>query len=842
MRKIQLGFFVTAICLIAISCSNFALPERMHVKAGINPNIPINSEEFNFSKKFQEQLDKVFTENSRDLKTIKVFDYTGDGDNKTQKFLIAFPLQEQSLDFKQYLSEDLELNSKFKTLKQTFKLEELSKDEAVNLDMSSAKEDILRNINFAPPPIPIIPGSYSQSQNLTIPATGFTSLSFYDGTIKVTFSMPASASVTFSSLKINSISASGQPSTASNGSTKTVTASFPLKNQTLTSPLTLSFSYSASGASSGSLSTKIEFSNPQIKTAKGVSFNSVNGDLENETINLNLPPEFIQGVISQGAIILDTSAASGINIDLGGLTIKQDNITTRGHETGLTVSGLKAGNNDIAGKKLNKNQIKVQGRYSVPAQRDTEITFNMRGELEIPVAFAIEKFSTVYINGETIIKNFNDGEDSTIEISLAGLSKTVKSIEIQEAGVDLTFGNSALKGLSLAVESDEFKVKHTEPIEEGKKRFTNKTSNKDSPFPFDVAGNPKATFELTLSSSSGTDQILELTNITPGEEVTIIDCNSEVVFEWEKAVIDPKSAPASGGGNDFTQGTFPEEGEPFSLSEGDLADILKEFSFEGINGYVFFNGPKVDQKITLTLTAFPNAQNPRQLWDEKNKITLGQTPLKLPKDGDPFTVDIEDTDNSEGINGPIEFDETFNRMLGGEGLQIAYNMDIPEITITKEMVSGDDGAKVFKADLVIIVPLKLKPAKDVATIDATKYLGGMTNKNLLSFAENTGGSMQMSFTTLKLNINLSGAPMEKGKVIIERDAVKDKAAGLSIPPVFLNGGSININLADYMGDNQSFTLTGVKLQIEKGGYLQVPRGLSLLSLSVNAGVDVTYDL
>jgi hypothetical protein len=729
--------------------------------------------------------------------------------------------------------------------------------------MNDAIDEILNSITLPSAQIPIMPGTVSPPV-IGLTATGFTALSFYGGYLEVTFTIPdgQNYAVTLTDLRINSIRSSGSSYTLNSGN-RTATARFLLDDQTLTNSFALSISYTASGISGlpGALNTKIAFSGTEkLKSVKGVTFSPVNNSLgagDADDIDPGLPSEFVQAVIKNGSITLDTSdALQGINLDMSGLNIRQqDNGSAPSYTENGRTETLNAGLNlswlpntvtaSLAGQKLNRNEIKIRGSYklSVADQANTEITFNENGALELNVSFDMESFSAVYINGRQIIDDFNGSQDSTFDLSLGDLGQTVTSIKITEVGAELTFRPSPISGLNLTIKAPKFNVDKTHPVAAGANRFTS-----ELPFDYDLTDTKNSTveFELLLSSSGSAASVLKLTDITLNQEVTIIDCTPKAIFEWDRATINPQAAA---GDNDFTKGTFPGKNDaPFSLAGNDLEDILKTIQFDNIKGYLFFSGPELasGNNINLKLQSFPKSSSPEYIYGTSaggGAIEFIQTVLKMPEEGKPFTENIDTIRSSTG--GFIDFTSTFNRMLDGDPLSIEYEMDFGNgLIITKDQVFGENGVSVFKADLVIVVPLKLTPEPgQAAEIDVTKYMGDMIGKNLLDFTEDMGEGIDISFNTLTLNIGLTGAPMEGGSLVIERDAGKDGAYGADaqVPPISFDGKDISIHLAPYLGDSRKFTLKGIKLRIEDGGYLQVPRGFSLVNLNVNAGVDVTYN-
>jgi hypothetical protein len=850
MRKLPVFLFAAVIIgIISPSCSNFVLPKQIHVKAGINPEIPVNSAKFDFSKNFQKELNTVFSGDEG----IKIYDYNPDGNSdNTQKFLISFPIKEQSLDFEEYFSKDLKLDEEFQAIKQTFTLDPLAaENSAISIDMSGTMKDIINNIQFVTSSIPIPQGWGRLPEPIPLNLTGFSSLSFHDGKLKLTLSVsnpsPSGYYGTLSDLKINSISAELSNYTFSPGNS-TVTVYFPLKGETLSKTLSLSFSYNAN--TNFTLQPTIAFSDDvKIKTAKGVSFADIlNRPLgDSSAIDLTVPGEFIQATIAAGSISLDTSAMKGVSLDLSGIIIKQDLNNGAPSYSGQNLAeGLnqQAGVFNLAGKKINPKQIKTTGSYSlsVTDRNNTEITFNEQGELEIPVSFAVEKFSEVYVDGQTVLDNFNGKDQSgkKIDVSLGDLAQTVSSIDIEEVGVEIDFGESRIQDLDLHIESDEFYVNSTEPIKQGTtKRFTNKTnptSSKKVPVPYDVAANPTAWFNITLNTLNSDSEIpvLRLENVTPSKEVVLIDCQPHIVFDWEKATINPQGGKKD---NDFTHGQY----SGFSFKGQDIGDLLKDTEFENIEGYFVFSGPtdlNDTNTITLELMSYQDYLYPPK--GGTGKISLVSKPLPVPEADKPVTENLSDFSSLEpNANGrrSINFTNMFNEMLKPNGKPLSITYDIKfggGLTIEKAML---EDVNVFKADLVLVVPLKLKAKSEGAKIDITDYLGGMKGTNLLSFMEGTGQDTSFTFNTLTLDINLNGAPIENGQLKITRP--RDEPM---VEPIDLNSDCISLPLAQYLGANQKFTIDEVMLEIGPGGSLQVTRGLSFVSLKVNAGVDAYIDL
>ncbi|MDR3130217.1 MAG: hypothetical protein LBU18_01585 [Treponema sp.] len=872
-----LFYFLLAAALMAASC-NFSIPERAHIKAKINPNFPVNSETFSFSKNFKEGLEEVFQADQPEEKFV-IFDYQGDEEN-IQKFMIDLPLQEQSLDFKKYLSEDLDLNSKFGVIKQTFTMSGgLSTDAKISIDMTEAQDSIVAQTDFSvfPAPIPLA-GMNSTVGPVSVPTTGFRSLTFYDGSIVMKISTTGGALI--HSMKLNDIDADIDPTGEVTGVTNEITATFPLKDKTLVSGnIELSFTYNAPASVPSSPSglatmtvkdTKLE--GARIKTAEGVNLGGFSNKDVNETLNFDMPSEFVQAIIEKGSLSFEAKA-NGFDINISGITVSQaanesaPEYGGRQLNAGLSISNLSPGVNELAGQFLNSKEITIGGQCAAEDQHNVDLSFDEKGGMEIPVAFKIEKFKSVYINGQTIIDNFKANELTAVEVDLGSLGRTVTKISINETGVLLHFGKSSLEGLFLEVNCTPFHVFNREPVEEGDKRFTNRTkegpSDEREGFDFDLSNpeNKKIRFDIELEAGGGSSvPVLELNDIVPGEEVTVIDCTPEVIFDWEYVEIDPGTAEQGSGSsisNGFSSGVFPKT-KSFDLKESDdLTTILADLAFEhdAVKGYLVLTGPPLEEKPKMYLTmnalyndADPNAADNPTIGTSETHVSFGTERLILSDEsqGAVYTKTIAANAASGGsVNGPYDFTPVFNNLIGGLDLRIKYKVVIPKIKIYKETLENTD-VKIFRADLIIIVPLTLAPKtddnNDGANIDLTGYMGDMIGSNLLGFTEDTGNAA-VTFNTAALNIGLSGTPIEKGEIRIKRDTAKD-GGGEALPdlePIKLDDRNIALNLSDYLGSKQSFTITNIALHIAEDGRLNVPKGLSLLSINLNAGVDVTYE-
>jgi hypothetical protein len=866
-------FVLVVMSFIGVSCSNFALPEKIHVKAGINPNLPINSASFNFSEKFQNELSSVFSESggtgTNDDAKMRVFNYTGDTTSEVQKFLISFSMKEQSLDFQEYLG--MELNDEFDNINQTFKVEATPKKTTIAIDMNNTMQEILGKITLNPPvSIPVGPLPTSTPLSRSLPVEGFNTLSFHNGKLLMKFTIPAGTpgTVNLTNLTVNEIP-SDNTTYVLTGTNNTQEVSFEMANRSLTPSLALALSYTAVGTSAGDLMTvDISFSNTtKIKTVSGVMFNTVNGDFPaNNTINLDLDADFVQATIGAGTIAINADNLKGVNIDLSQTTIKQEETTAADYKgiavkKGLDLTGLNQPQTPLAGNKINGKDINIGGPYKLESTPNSEITFTQDGKVNIDFDIVLQNFSLVYINATTMIDDFNKSKDASISHSLDDLKSTVNSIEMNKAGVDLIIEESNVTGLTVDITSSTFDI-GTSPkpvLNKGDTlSFVNdyiKTQTNTKTL--DVKNSSAVEFKIALGSTAAAtqDPIFELTNVDTGKDQVIFKCKPELVFDWDTAKINPDNA--TNGGNSFTTGSFPQNPQDsISLGGTDLNKILKGIQFEkDINAYLFLSGPtglNSGNDISLTLKAYS-----KDLYNDK--IAIVHEMVKLPEDGKPYDDNIEDKEYSHktvgDLKGPIDFTETFNTMLAGTGLTISYDINFGSsgMTIKRSDIENSE-IKAFKADLVVVIPLKLVPdpaSNKPAEINLKEYMGGLIGDNLLSFTEDA----DISIETLTLNVTLTGSALTAGAgaetdenaqsgIIIERLA-SDGATDIRYrEKIFipLSSSNVSIPLTDYLGPTQKLTPTGIGLQIGKGGSLKVTPDLSLVSIGVNAAVDATIDL
>jgi hypothetical protein len=116
MRRYLTGALSFAVmAFILVSCSNFEMPEKIHVKAKVAPTIGIKEETGDIGGKFSELMDEAFDQS--DGKSMKVYDLRpadpeegveAEEDDGVKKFLIHLPsIFDQNFNLKEYFEADL---------------------------------------------------------------------------------------------------------------------------------------------------------------------------------------------------------------------------------------------------------------------------------------------------------------------------------------------------------------------------------------------------------------------------------------------------------------------------------------------------------------------------------------------------------------------------------------------------------------------------------------------------------------------------------------------------------------------------------------------------------------
>jgi hypothetical protein len=843
MRKFPIAFIFLTVSFLVISCFNFALPERINIKAEINPSVPLNSESVNLGRKIQDELGELFAGDSEDTSGVKVFNYAPTTDTDSpQKFLISFPMKDQTLDFEEYMAKDIGINENLESINQKFKLDTPdSGDTKIAIDMRSTIGEILSGISH--PPVEVNFYTYQ----INIPLAGFTSLSFHSGYLEITFGIPEGQNYTVSlyNLRVNNRISSEASVYDLNPWQRTVTVSFPLNGETLTNSLSLSY-YSPSYLPGNTMSVQTRIRNGAIiNKAVGARFSLINdASLPNAPMDLNMSSELIQAEIGAGSVAFTTSALKGIRLSFGSDTklIQEPNPDAptdydgKNLQTGLDAVLVAGGVTNLQGKLLNSKAVKVAGTYSMEVSdpNASEITFNQNGELEIPIDFSLESFSSVYIDSRVIIDNFNKSGGNIVKESLGSLGDTVSELTYEKAGIEFAFGKKVIEGLNLTVGSPTFFLHgpQTKSIKQDTKQEYYEEYN-----PYrTLVPTPDTEIEFSLNiSAAESSNILMLENVNAGEEVTVLECTAKFIFQW-------KTATLQGGDNTVVEGDFPADGgASFSLGgDSGFTSILKDLKFSDIKGYLFFIGPDLGQTdIRLDLTSYPDSENKIKISDNA-KIEVRQDELIWPENNEPYTDDI--ATKSPSMDNPMDFTETFNRMLpskdspDGESLHMRYKMDFGSGGFT---ISNDDNlsVKVFKTILVIVIPLELEAQDNDARLNLSDQLEGMIGENLLSFTEqDEDDSMKISVDPMTLNIELTGTPLgENSKIIIE-------TWGDPVEIGMKNNHRISFPIADHLDDFGEFVPRKIELLIAKGESLKITQGLSILKFGLNVGVDVTLDL
>jgi hypothetical protein len=119
MRKYLAGAVSFAvIAFMALSCSDFAMPERVHIKAKVAPQLGITEKTGDITGQFSKLIDEAFADSDQPMKVYDLQSEDPETDDGIKKFLIHLPnLFNYNINFGDYFNSDMGFSSEAVELK-----------------------------------------------------------------------------------------------------------------------------------------------------------------------------------------------------------------------------------------------------------------------------------------------------------------------------------------------------------------------------------------------------------------------------------------------------------------------------------------------------------------------------------------------------------------------------------------------------------------------------------------------------------------------------------------------------------------------------------------------------
>ena len=882
--KINRICVMTAGAFLGALLASCTMPSAVEVQAKPALSLPLNSKSASVSGMLSENLQGAFTD------AFGFLDYTSYKDengSKIQAFLVYYPIIEgQDVDISGQFSGFGDAFSQSQNFNQTIPVPALNDMNIGNVPIMVSMQPLFDSIagqlnaGMQPRTIPAIAGGPLLEIPIPLTGGGFGLVEFFEGDMVWTFEAGGGSPV-LSNMKITiggkTVDAREGSITLNSGSPKT--ASFPLAGCTLTSGSGSSFKFNATVSGTGTnVSITPRFAdNLKIKKAEGLSIEGSPMPVGSEEIIIAseiLPDTFFHTKIGKGKLDLPIKLPDGTG---GTSTFKNFTLARDFHIRQVDspdFDGL--GNtwhlrdadftpNNLERRDLNQNPVFMTTASTVTL-KGAGASFTLSdadaqsGNIHITVKpeLDIKMLTTVDMDVEMCLVT------KEMESSLEGSASFVESIDFDrdKLGLQIIFGKAEIDGLginimardpALFINDDRLQpITRTVPA-----RFTNR---EEAVVLHTMDGNGKAKkleFDVTIAPMPNKIKVLEtgrksmeLHGVVPGTDKKI-EGQVEFVADWNEAVLNQNA----GGMNSMFSGQFPKEGEdPISLDMSAMDEYLTGFQFEGIEAYLYMDGPPMFNSLNPAIDMNVHYNGGDKPLCEGEAVTFHPIP-KLDPEG---TGKYEGTPLKDGEHGiELALEDVINDRPND--MEFAYTLTprdengVPKTVITPDMLESDPEVdengntlppKKLSAVLFIVLPLKLRAGPDGGSIPLPEMFE--KGKDLFGRSSSGGDSVLDMFKAISLNIELSGALASAGQaggtLQITNQANQSQEPLVALP---LTKKNLKVDLGPGELDIINTTVPyspDIKLAFPKDSVLELPRGFGLLNIGFSADVNYRIDL
>jgi hypothetical protein len=281
-----------------------------------------------------------------------------------------------------------------------------------------------------------------------------------------------------------------------------------------------------------------------------------------------------------------------------------------------------------------------------------------------------------------------------------------------------------------------------------------------------------------------------------------------------------------------------------------MDEYLTGFQFEGIEAYLYMDGPDMFNKLNPTIDMKVTYDNTSKVLcpneDEDGKVTFHPIPDLDPHDRGKY----EGTPLKDGEHG-IELD--LADVINDRPKEMAFEYTITprdengveNFVIYPEMLESDSDEPVKKlsAMLFIVLPLKLRAGDGGGSIPLPEMFSEGSD---IFGRSGSGDSIADMIKSAALNIEMSGAlasaGQDGGMLTIVNQANPSQEPLVELP---LDKKNLNVNLGPpkLAIINAAVPYTPeIKLAFLPGSVLELPRGFGLLKIGFSADLNYRIDL
>ena len=908
-------FLLTCIIIMSLSFHACTLPSSVEILLYPDLSLPISEDSGSI-------IDSFFGDIKEKMESFggSVYKFTEaqtPARGELQKFLVRYPVHREKEDSNGQTI-DSKINERFKDLDDEFKkfnLDELTSFDLgvtdfeegvlpfnVNVDIKDILDDaneILNNgITAGAIPIPLglgnSPGNIKPFQFNT---TGYDSITFSEGELKVTFSISLDTASPTQSLAAANFSFKPEIRSGSKvipgaevhflGSSSPQPVNFPLAGETLNKNFSIvltNFTDNTPKSNTILASLKIETDTDSLKICGVENYNSdeIVTPIE-QIIEVAFNDSFIHAVVSHGSLdfkinlpLIDPNKPNQTWIRLEKALSSDIYILQKptkadddpGGESRRGLCGISdsvpwkvlSAPNNLAGKDINTNEIEVvkTGTYdsnvTIPAGK---ISFWLNDEdladgkikIEVIPELKIDILSILHVTPEDLL----DIDDKIISLDSLDF---LTWIEFEKVGVELVFGDVEIEGLEIRIYEETLKINYPNPvwkdIKEGKVEFVNYDVDR-----LLISSLPNNEFHFFIDISKKGDplgDVMEFTDVDLSKGYGLKMERYEYFFKdhWTEAGVDRSALDV-----EDIEGSFPDFAagdDPLNLKE--MFELIEDFDFEEVEAYLYINGPDVfftvNPKITMNIKdGVIKDYHPFASGDLNGgvlKIDEHKKSGKINIKEDAETCIRADLPNKNNSY-VLEFLPILNDRP--EDLRVGYEVEFEdEIIIKRESLKNHDPkapateTEPLTVDLVMIIFMKLKVNnQDGASLPVP--LDALTDKDDLFDREEYGGSSYLDFIKrLFVSIELNDKVFNGAEFFMKGENETEGNELLKFP---LTGSAVSVSIPqdkiDILNTPEYYPFKiediGIRFKYEK--ILEIPADLEAINIHIDAEIQYKFE-
>ena len=692
MKKILCTVCTFVLVYFFISCKP-AFFKTIKLKASPTFRVNLGTKEFKTEDYLSSKLINQNADDDEFKQRFRVFDYKlADG---TEGLLLYYPITETDLDISKELDVLKNTENGFSSAlgKREFTVPKISKEKTETVTADKIGTLLLDAVNHAlsvSPMLPVVPAISPMPVEIPVIdlSAVFSTITFKQGSA-------------FSLTGIDGSVAEVEKLTLKHGTTSEEiasahSASVDISNKELPAKIKVEAVFRIKKA--GSVSVKPMFSGT-IKKAAGLNISTSEIPVNEMTVPLN-GSAFKEAEIRESELKVFTATTAGLS------GFKTEYQFTAQQTGGLDASVTQAApSQDLGGKTINGEDIKVGGRFKLSAV-NADFLNEKNESVSLTVKLDIKKFAHIKFKTDGDFKRTQKLHRPLPR----GLKDWVDTIRFKKAGIKLKLDNGLPAGNDITVKlvSNAFGINSEKTYPSAD---THEQEFSRNNFDFKPAAHSELDFEVKteFAGYDEAEKLLTLSNVEPGKTVSF-GGETAVLLDWEYLIAKPK------GGREAFAGAYPaKDGDTMNLRKfGKYRDM--GIKLNNIRAHVYVNGD-VFERNGSKIGAYMYVDYKDAMDQPKKKLLTGSDnpadPFEELKFVPPLPEFFSKAGKKSGVyegalpeaSETVDLTELVN--MSPAGVKLKYNLKLNEIKIEKEKLEAakKSGGTKLKVDLLIEVPM-----------------------------------------------------------------------------------------------------------------------------------------